>query len=336
MAYHLGLDGGNSKTHALIVDQNGCPLGFGESGGSDYLECGIERARLEWEKALRQALETAGIAKSDLLSGCFCLAGADLPEDYELLSREVSALLDPARTVVKNDAIAALRAGLGEYPYGITVVVGAGFNAAGRGKDGNEIVLIGAGYISGDYGGGRWLARQVVRAIMRAWDGRGPQTALTRPVLETFDVEDELGLVRLFRTDPGIYDRMLDLVPVLFETAYEGDDVAQSLLTMMGGEVGITANVLIRNLELEKEEFPVVLSTGVFRGKGPLFIDIITATVHKVAPRARLVLPDFIPVVGAVLEGLDEAGVAVTKDTIDHLRSGLPQVLNRRAQSKRS
>lgn len=322
MSIFIGIDGGNSKTHALIITEEGQVLGFGASGGSDFQEVGLEAARREWSKAIHEALLQANLHLDQIQLGCFCLAGADLPEDYELLHHAAEETIHPMKVVIKNDTIAALRAGLHQNLYGVTVVVGTGFNAAGRGKDGQEIILPGLGYISGDYGGGRWMGQQIVRVVMRAWDGRGPATMLRQPVLKVMKVHNEIELMRYLRGECPP-DHILELVPLLFDAAYEGDEVAQSLLTFLGKEVGLTAGVLIRRLGLEKEEVPVVLSTSVFRGKGPLFLDVITETVHRIAPKARILTPVFVPVVGAALEALDISGVAINETLLKTLQRDL-------------
>lgn len=324
MSFYLGVDGGNSKTHALLISDRGEVLGFGAASGSNFQVVGLEAARHSWELALASAISQANLHLSDVRFGCFCLAGADLPEDYQLLQQTVEALVAPMRVKIKNDTIAALRAGLLLETYGVTVVVGAGFNAGGRDKDGQEIVLPGLGFVSGDYGGGRWMGEQIIRAVMRAWDGRGPATALREPVLEIMGAEDELELIRLLRQDQ-VQERVLDLMPLLFEAAYQGDEVAQSLLSFLGQEVGRTAGVLIRRLGLEGEAVPVVLSTSVFRGKGPLFLDVITEEVHRIAPKARVLLSTFTPVVGAALEALSQAGVPLSELLIENLKQGLCQ-----------
>ncbi len=320
MSYLLGIDGGNSKTHALIVNNQGIPSGFGEAGASDYQEIGIEQACLAWKAAIQKAINQADIQLSDLSDACFCLAGADLPEDYLILKARVGDLLPKTRICVKNDTIAALRAGLYETSHGVTVVVGTGFNAAVRSHEGQEFVMPGLGYLSGDYGGGRWLGRQVIRAVMRAWDGRGPQTILSRLVFKHIGVKDELELIRLMRSDVGARRDIHELVPLVFEATNLGDMVARSLLTALGEEVGLAASVLIHRFGLENEPVPVVLSTSVFRGKGPLLLDVITQYVHRSAPQARVIIPEFLPVVGAVLEAMDETGIRLDDTVYNNLR----------------
>lgn len=315
----LGIDGGNSKTHALMISDQGELLGFGASGPSDFQQFGLPAAREAWSEAMHGALSQSGLTTQDIRLVCFCLAGADLPEDYQLLEAETTAIAQPAPVIVKNDSIAALHAGLYGSPYGVTVVLGTGFNAAGRGKDGVEIVLPSLGYISGDYGGGGWIAEQMIRAVMRAWDGRGPTTAMREPVLQALGVADEVGLMRSLRANGG-EGRILHLAPIVFEAAFEGDKAAQSILTFIGVEAGTAASTLIRRLGLQEEPVPVILSTSIFRGKGPLLLDVITETVHRTAPEARIVTPDFVPVVGAALAALEAAGENCTPEVFDALQ----------------
>ena len=102
MRYILGIDGGNSKTHALITDERGVPSGFGEAGASDYQEVGIDQAEQAWSMAIHQASDQAGIQPDEITDASFCLAGADLPEDYVLLQRTVDQLLPKAKVKVKK------------------------------------------------------------------------------------------------------------------------------------------------------------------------------------------------------------------------------------------
>jgi N-acetylglucosamine kinase-like BadF-type ATPase len=312
MRYVLGVDGGTSKTHALVVEETGRALGFGQGGTSNYDVCGLEPAMCEIERAVRAALNEAGLAPDAIEVGYFCLAGADLPEDYVTLKAAVEGVALARSVIIKNDTMAALRAGITRL-WGVVVICGTGFNAAGRSPDGCEIVLPGLGPISGDWGGGGTLSQEMIRAVMRAWDGRGKPTRLTGLVLEALQVpSEEALLLRLYHQE--IEQRaLLDLVPLLFEAAEAGDNVARELIVQMGIEVGVTANAIIRRLSLETEDVEVVLGGSVFKGKGPLLLDTINQVVHEEAPRARIVTLRHEPVFGAALLALEVIGVTITE-----------------------
>jgi len=92
-----------------------------------------------------------------------------------MLRQALEGLNLAVEVVVKNDTMAVMRSGL-TRSWGVGVICGAGFNAAGRSIDGREQILPALGAISGDWGGGFSLSEAIIRLIMRAWDGRGNPT----------------------------------------------------------------------------------------------------------------------------------------------------------------
>jgi len=326
MRHVLGVDAGATKTHALVVHDSGRVLGFGQGGPGNHQVGGLEPAVREIERAARAAIVKGGLSPDRIDLGCYCLAGADLPEDYAMLTRAMEGLSLARSVVVKNDTMAALRAGL-TRPWGVVVICGTGFNAAGRSPDGREIVLPGLGAISGDWGGGGDLSREMIRLVMRAWDGRGKPTLLTGLVLEALEAPSvEALLSRLYHHEVD-QRRIRDLVPLIFEAAEAGDALAGELIVRMGTEVGVTANALIRRLSLEREDMEVVLGGSVFKGQGSLLLDTITRVVREKAPKARIVMPPYEPVVGAALLALESIGVTVTGPLSHLLGRSIPAEL---------
>jgi N-acetylglucosamine kinase-like BadF-type ATPase len=183
------------------------------------------------------------------------------------------------------------------------------------------------GPISGDWGGGGDLAQEIIRLVMRAWDGRGQPTLLTRLVLEYLHVPSvEVLLAKLYHAEID-RQRQLELVPLLFEAGEAGDEAACELIIRAGTEIGVTARTLIRRLGLEREEVEVILGGGVFKGKGRLFVDTVMQVVREQAPRARVVRLKHEPVVGAALLALESMGVVVDDKVRQSLASSLPGLL---------
>src|SRR5574341_1452960 len=322
MHFVLGVDGGATKTHALIVDETGRAVGFGQAGTSNHQANGLAPALREIEQAVRMALAEPGLGECNLDMGYFCLAGADLPDDYAMLQPALESLRLAASVAVKNDTMAALRAGISRS-WGVAVICGTGFNAAGRSPDGHEIQLPGLGFLSGDWGGGGALVEEVIRVVMRAWDGRGQPTLLTRLVLETLGVPNEEALLAGLYHHKIPHRRLHELVPLLFEAALQGDAVSRDIIIRMGVEVGVTANALIRRLDLASTDVEVVLGGGVFKGRGPLLIDTVRQTVHRLAPQAQIAPLRHEPVFGAALLALEMAGVDVTSEIQQRLDTTL-------------
>ena len=302
--------------------------GSGRGGPGNHQGPGLEAVVAEYRRAGEEALTQAGLSGERIDYGAFCLAGADLPQDYAMLTPAVRSLGLAREIVIKNDTMAALRSGLSR-PWGVTVICGSGTNAAGRGPDGTEIVFPGLGWMSGDWGGGGDLAREAIRRIMRAWDGRGPQTMLTQMFLDALGMPDMEALLHALYEEKIPRISVYRLPPLIFEAAYRGDAVAQELIVMQGEEVGITAGTIIRRLGLEETDVEVVLGGSIFKGKGPLLFDVIKATVHRTAPRAQVVVPEFEPVIGAWLIALETGGGEATPAVYARLRATMPPALRR-------
>jgi len=320
----LGVDGGASKTLCLVASQDGSVLGLGCAGPSNHQICGLSEAAAQIGQSVQQALIQASVEEAAL--GMFCVAGVDLPEDYALLLPAVRRLQVSQQIVIKNDTMAALRSGRSR-PWGVVVVSGTGTNAAGRALDGQEIVLPGLGQISGDWGGGSAISLEIVRRVMRAWDGRGEPTMLLQMALNALGAPSPEALLRMLYHNQVEQEQLLGLVPLLFEAAHAGDAVACALVTEIGTEVGITARTLIRRLSLQDKNVEVVLAGGMFKAKGPLLIDTVKAVIHEVAPRAVIVLPRVEPVVGALLLALEAIGVQVDGAVRRNIQTSLPPLL---------
>jgi len=331
MRYVLGVDAGASKTLALVAEETGVIRGLGRAGPGNHQTVGLENAIAAIRSACMEAFFQASV-QAPVKVGVFGLAGADLPEDFSLLTQAMERLALAQKVRVENDAMVALRAGTSRS-WGVVVVCGTGFNAAGIAPNGRTFRLPGLGWISGDWGGGWDIAREAIRTVARAWDGRGSPTLLTPLILEFFGVTSVEALISALYHRRLPEEKILEIVPLVFEAAWQGDVAAQSILIRLGEEVGIAAGTVIRKLGLERTDVEVILAGGVFKGKGPLLLDTIIQTVHKAAPNARIVLPKYAPVVGALLLALETWKGALDREILENLNVSLPRELNDQAQN---
>ena len=301
--YLLGVDAGATKTHCLVADENGKILGFGSGGTGNYEVFGLDSAMKEIDHSITEAFNMAGIERADI--GCFCLAGADFPEDFTMLEEAVKNLKRVDRVIIKNDSLAALKAGIVEESYGIAVIMGTGTNAVGIGKSGEEARLFGEGFLFGDWGGSGDISREILHRVFRAYDGRGEQTILTEKVLEFFEESDLVSLAKRLYYGKIDRSRILLLTPLLFECAYMGDRVSVEIVKKIAKETALSAWAIMKRLSLQREPVKVVLGGSIFKAKGPLLIDFIKAELHSFNPSAEIVLPRYEPVVGALLLAFD-------------------------------
>ena len=323
--YLLGVDAGATKTYCLVSDERGSITGFGSAGTGNYEAFGLESAMKEIDTAISGAFKEANIERADI--GCFCLAGADFPEDFEMLKKAVENLKRVDRVIIKNDSLAALRAGLGDDKYGVVVIMGTGTNAAGIDKRGRETRLFGEGFVFGDWGGAGDIAREALHRVFRDFDGRGERTILSQMVLEFFNKSDFVSLAKDLYYGRIERGKIPLLSPLVFDAAYEGDRVAVEIVKKVADETAVSAWAIIKQLHLEKESVKVVLGGSVFKAKGPLLLDLVRAELHSYVPLARIVLPRYEPVVGALLLAFDSYSEVKDPEFLSNIDVTLPKHL---------
>jgi N-acetylglucosamine kinase-like BadF-type ATPase len=308
----LAIDGGNSKTEVALVAADGTLLAQARGGPSNFQGIGLDAAFLTLDDLVRTAASEAGIESGGLLAShtSACLAGADLPEEEQQLTDLVLAQGWTSTGLVVNDTFAVLRAGLDDAGghWGIGVTCGAGINCVGVAPDGATTRFLSLGDISGDWGGGGDLARWSLWWAVRAEDGRGPETALRPAVAAHF------GLPSVRDVTIGCYQGRIThadlhgLVPVLFDVASSGDQVACDLLLQQADEIATMVATAARRLGLTDAAMPVVLGGSIVTTRHPLLTDRLTEQLAAALPAAEPRIVDVPPVAGAALLGLDQVG----------------------------
>jgi N-acetylglucosamine kinase-like BadF-type ATPase len=311
----LGVDGGGSKTHALVADERGEVLGFASSGRSNWEDTGLEAAGAALAEAIGGALAAAQVPPGALAASAFGLAGLDWDPDRPMLG----ALLDPLGLAgprrLENDSFIALRAGASQ-PFGVVVIAGTGHVAAGRDPAGRTVRTLGLGPMYGDFGSATDVAEEAVRAMADAYTGRGPATSLSRllPPLAGCASAEQL-LQRLSR---GLVP-LPEAAPLVLQEAEAGDPACRQIVLHAGASLGESAAVVARRLGLGGQRFELVMAGGLFRSRNRLLEGTLVDTMARQAPQAVPVHLTCRPVVGAALDALDLAGLPTDPGVRDRM-----------------
>lgn len=305
----LGVDGGGSKTTCAVADASGTVLRTAICGPSNYHAIGIDAAQEVVQEAMTAALRAAA-ADLEIAGLCLALAGVARPEDEHAWRSALEQMIAqdrvPARwlisagdAVITHDAMAALVGGAGKRE-GIVVIAGTGAIAFGANARGEQRRASGWGYLLGDEGSGYWIGLQGLRAVCRADDGRGPQTALTHALLGARGLSRPQDLVRLLYGEWKPAD-VASLAPVVLGVAAGGDAVASGIVDDGVTELAGAARAVLDGLGLSDEEAEVVTAGGLWDDEAALVRERFTAALHAVAPRAVVIRPRGDPVAGAIL-----------------------------------
>jgi N-acetylglucosamine kinase-like BadF-type ATPase len=314
VAYYLGVDGGTTRTKAVVGDDAGHVVGSGEGGASNYQIVGLEAAISGITDAIHEALTAAGLSLTQVKHAVFGLSGMDLPMHRDALDAALTAAFPGLIFDLVNDTWIMLKAG-SDKGWGIALVCGGGANACACSREGTWVTLRGLGYESGLRGGGLDMLRDILHFAFLSHDGTGPKSLLEQRVLDVTGAPDYDTLQLLFleavQDTAGhgeLLHRALDIIPMVFDGATAGDEVCKRILMLQAESLAEGITGLVHKMGFEREAVDVVLGGSVFGGRNPVFVDRLTLLVHEVAPLARLGPPPLDPVLGAYVMALQTMG----------------------------
>jgi N-acetylglucosamine kinase-like BadF-type ATPase len=320
MTYILGVDGGNTKTIALVARLDGTIVGAGRGGCGDiYGSAGAAGAIAEIERAVLAALADAGARTSQLSTGAFSLAGADWPEDFVLFERELRRLGFGRAISVVNDALGALWAGA---PAGaaVSVVCGTGVAIGARGAAGQ--LWHGSFWL--EPGGANELGRRMLRTVLRAELGIEPPTTLTARLLAFYGHERMEQALHAFTARGATPPDTGRLARLLLDEADRGDPTARQVALEFAQMLGDYALAGARQVGIMEAPFTLVLAGGVLRHPARLLTETLTDRVRAAAPRVQVIESRFEPAVGALFLALELAGAAIDAPLLARLTPTLP------------
>lgn len=316
MTFHLAVDGGNSKTVAVVVDDRGLVLGRGRAGCCDIYATAVPEQGVDSVvSAVEQALEQAG--SPPIAGAAFRLASCDWPEDIEWWTGRIRSRLAPVGGLdtgslqVGNDALSTLR--LGDLTgVGVSVVVGTGPALGARSPDGREAW---SGVWIFDSMGAIGLSDSALAAVSKAWLGIAPDTALTPALLELFGEPDVWHLMHGFRKrfDPRDEVELRRAARVVMRVASDGDAVAAALVRDQGRLFADYAVAFAGQAGVSPDDgLPVVVNGSIATSELGVVREALVTELGRRFPHSRIVVATAPPIAGATLDALAAGGVELT------------------------
>ncbi|KAK1325606.1 hypothetical protein QJS10_CPA01g00561 [Acorus calamus] len=312
----LGLDGGTTSTVCICMampaaSRDGVPdplpvLARAVAGCSNHNSVGEIAARETLEQVMADALSKSGSNRAAVGAVCLAVSGVNHPTDQQRILDWLKDMFPShVKLFVQNDAVAALASGTLGRLHGCVLIAGTGTIAYGFTEDGREARAAGAGPVLGDWGSGYGIASQALTAVVRAHDGRGPQTMLTHSILRRLSLPSPDELIGWTYADPS-WARIAALVPVVVSCAEAGDQVANKILQDSVKELAASVKAVVQKLSLSGEDgrgrFPLVMVGGVLEAnKGWDIGKEVVNCILKDYPGAHPIRPKVEPAIGAAL-----------------------------------
>jgi N-acetylglucosamine kinase-like BadF-type ATPase len=317
----LGVDGGGTKTHFVLVDHDGHLIASCDGPNSYHPEIGIDGLRNVLADGLGALFGQAGIDGSAVTHAFFGLpAHGEDSAAQVLLDALPEPLLGHRRYRCGNDMVCAWAGSLGGED-GINVVAGTGSIGYGQ-RRGRSARAGGWSEVFSDEGSAYWIAVQGLNVFTRMSDGRLPKG----PLYETFRAELDLGadldLCAKVMTEHtrGSIAAMSRLVA---RAAHDGDSSAIRIFGEAARELAAIVEAVRQALEFEPgETVPVSYSGGVFNA-GALILDPFRRDLEQRSGSYRVTAPILTPSGGAVIYAAKLAAQPLSVQAMRRLASSL-------------
>ena len=304
----VGIDGGGSKTRALLANERGESLAEAVGAGSAARPGEIEQSAGVIAGVVRDVLEEGGISEKPRVV-CIGVAGAGRESERQALHEALASHDIADEIVVQTDFAIALDDAFADGP-GVLLIAGTGSSAFARGPAGNTARCGGWGPVIGDEGGGAWIGRKALSVVSAASDGREPETALTGAVLTAAEVSEAAELIRWAAdATPG---KIATLAPVVLSVADAGDLRANSIISMAVEELALHIRALARQLFTDERASVPVALTGGLLAKGSSYRKRLEHRLRSAVPGAHVHGAEIDPARGAVRGALKQLAELTT------------------------
>jgi N-acetylglucosamine kinase-like BadF-type ATPase len=190
----IGMDGGATKTAAMLSDLSGNVLAEETSGPSNPQVVGFEKVAEVIVGLAEELAGRAGCKTNDIVSLIAGLAGAGRDGDKDQVKAAVASEAKRRKAVlgrvgIETDGRIALE-GAFKGKSGIIIIAGTGSFALAKDHKGSTHRVGGWGRILGDEGSGYTIGRDGLNAVTKHLDGRGKPTLLTALIDQRFGLSN--------------------------------------------------------------------------------------------------------------------------------------------------
>ncbi len=304
MTYVVGIDGGGTKTTALIADKQGNVVSSLEKGPLNYN--GQEEAVIQQSiQSIMRAIDEGCGGLEHCAHICLGAAGMSNPVVRAKLEQHIRASGYTGGLTITGDQDTALWGAHGNG-FGIILIAGTGSICYGRSIDGQMHRAGGYGYLIDDGGSGYGIGIELLKAVVRAHDGRCSPTILTELVMKQLELSTIAELIG-FVYAPSTNKKEIAAIAPLLTVAYEqGDEAASRIILQSAAELFELVQPVAERLKLQSG---VVAFTGSVLTHNEQIRSELERQLQLKYPAMTTRLPKHNAVTGAMLMALSQVNL---------------------------
>jgi N-acetylglucosamine kinase-like BadF-type ATPase len=300
LSLYLLVDGGKSKTEAVIIDSAGVEIAKSRGPGLEIIgsvngyERVVESLRATFNQ-LPQNIRFAGVA--------FGLNGAQAAPSFNLATKAISSLVKADRFTIASDVVLNYLGALGNQP-GVVVAAGTGSVVMAISRQGAPFRIDGDGPLFADRGSGHDIGRQGLKIAAMVDDGLPGSAALHKAMIERFGT--------LENTANSVYGAQnpIELVASfsrsVAEAATDGDETSIEILRRAAMDLALNIQAAARRSKLAGAPFSYSTAGGLFN-IGPLLEKPFHDFIAEYLPEAQYQRPLGGAIAGAQIVAMNKA-----------------------------
>ncbi|MFD1362143.1 N-acetylglucosamine kinase [Lentibacillus salinarum] len=299
MSYVIGIDGGGTKTKAVIADMNGKVIAANSTGSTNPNIVSKQKLRHTLE-ALFNSLEKSSNIPMKYIQFVFAGVSGAGNETNKTTLRDImaSCLPDGIPIRIEADTVNALYSGTYGDP-GIVQISGTGSITYGVNRHLKHERAGGWGYLFGDEGSGYDIGRQGIIHALKSVDGRGPETVLLPMIYSHFEVTNAQSLIQKIYTASVPKNKISPITEIVFDAYKREDPSAKMILQQAAEEMCLSIGTLYEKLFEPGEKTEVVLCGGVFNETS--ILPKLIKTELQTYTAINVMLPKMPPVGGSII-----------------------------------
>ncbi|MDK2886459.1 MAG: hypothetical protein PWP54_1017 [Thermosipho sp. (in: thermotogales)] len=317
----LGIDGGGTKTKAVLVSEDGKLLGLGLSGPTNLLENGEKLFIENLKKCLSGLLKKV---KNKEVISCFGLpAIGEFKDSEKVVSKILETNFNIRPRIIVNDVVIGWAAGtLGKD--GIHIVAGTGAIVFGK-KGDKTIRVTGWGSLIGDEGSAYHIGLETLREVSKQLDGRSRKTVLTEIVFNGLNLKTHYDFIDFVYSADDRRKKIAFVAQLTYEAALQNDFKALKILKNAGKELGLSIYAGVKKLGLIN---PLITYNGSVLEKNLFVRKAFEEYLNKKILNPIIKQVEFDPVLGAIVLAYKEKYKEIPEDFILKLKKINNYIIN--------
>lgn len=294
-AYYIGMDGGATKCETWVEFEDQIPPVHITGGPINICSNSLAAVAQNLSSIFEQVQQQCG----DLAfcrGICIGVAGFSNPATEPFFKRQATIHAPHAAIVITSDAHVALYGAL-LADEGIILVSGTGSVCYGAKK--NRIHRAGGyGHLLDDEGSGYAIGRDILLAVLKAWDGRGKSTILTELIKDKHAFENASDIIAFVYDDATGKKGMAAFAPLLTAGCLADDEICLAIADQAAQSLMELVTAVVSTLELDHSRLAL---SGSILTKEPFVKASLLQSLSRLYPNLQICQPQGTMAEGAAL-----------------------------------